>query len=104
MSRARPETVSTAQCYGLEKFITYEVHEEGSERADDDEDEVESPPNVSEGRGGGLEVDKVGQSDSRHAETDALCADMVGEEFGVEDDAGYVDTHAVHCKEEVEHC
>jgi hypothetical protein len=36
-------------------------------------------------------------------ERHALGANVVGEEFGVEDDAGDVDTHAVDYEEEVEH-
>lgn len=61
----------------------------------------EFPSNVRECSRGGLEVDKVGQSDCGDRHRDALSSQVVREEFRVEDDAGAINSAAVEEEEEV---
>jgi hypothetical protein len=81
---------------------THEVTRHNSNPANNNKHQIKAPSDIRKSRSRSLQVDKISQSDGRHTETHAFGANVVREEFGVEDYAGDVDAHAVYCEEEVE--
>jgi hypothetical protein len=81
---------------------THKVCAHNTNTTYDDEDEIEAPSNIRKRGGGSLQIHKIGQCDGGHAKTHTLGADVVGEEFRVEDYASDVDAHTIDGEEEVE--
>lgn len=64
--------------------------------------QIELPADVCECSGCSLKVDKIGQGNGGNGKTNALSANMIREQFTVENDTGNIDTDTVNSEEGVE--
>lgn len=109
-SRGMP-FVSGSNCSGLlapgssdDKIRLREAHEvcaNNSHASDYNEHEIKAPANICKSCGCSLKIHKIRKSYCRHTKTDTFSANVIREEFRVEDYTGDVDTHAVDREKEV---
>lgn len=83
-------------------FRQDEVEKDPSNERDADEEEIEVPANGGERGSRGLQIDQIRQCDRGDGKTDALGANVVGEDLAIPDHTAHVDSEAVDSQESVE--